>query len=462
MGNKILIVEDDLAFGTMLQRFLERKQFDVSLVTSGKRGRELLMDSDFDLLITDLKLPDDSGMELLKIARTKTPPTPTILMTSYADVTTAVEAIKRGAADYISKPFRPEELLMVLNQAMQETVAKQLGKTKSETPVGTKVPPQSKLKSQSNNTDVVLGNSAASTEFNQHLRLVAPTEMCVLIEGESGTGKEVAAKTIHENSKRKNGPFIAVDCGAIPEEIAASEFFGHIKGSFTGAVNDKKGHFQAADGGTLFLDEVGNLSYQNQMQLLRALQERKIKPVGGNTEIEVDVRIVSATNEDLLQAVEEGRFREDLYHRLNEFSIEIPPLRERKEDLILFVDFFLQEANKNLNKEVLGLDAEAQSVFYNYSWPGNLRELRNIIRRAVLLTTNSFIPLEVIPREVQHGVSQKKSTEVMLSKEEHEKQSIIQALEKTNNNKSEAAKLLNIARKTLYNKLKQYGLEDKY
>lgn len=462
MGNKILIIEDDLAFGTMLQRFLERKKFDVSLVTSGKQGRELLMDVGFDLLITDLKLPDDSGMELLKIARKQSPPMPTILMTGYADVTTAVEAIKQGAADYISKPFRPEELLMVMEQAMKESIAKRTDKTKAEIPVASKAPTRSKSKTQPSNTDVVLGNSVVSTEFNQHLRLVAPTEMCVLIEGESGTGKEVAAKTIHDNSKRKNGPFIAVDCGAIPEEIAASEFFGHIKGSFTGAINDKKGHFQAADGGTLFLDEVGNLSYQNQMQLLRALQERKIKPVGGNTEIEVDVRIVSATNEDLVKAVEEGRFREDLYHRLNEFSIEIPPLRERKEDLILFVDFFLQEANRNLNKEVLGLDAEAQSVFYNYSWPGNLRELRNIIRRAVLLTTNSFIPLEVIPKEVQHGVSQKKSTEVMLSKEEHEKQSIIQALEKTNNNKSEAAKLLNIARKTLYNKLKHYGLEDKY
>lgn len=462
MGNKILIIEDDLAFGTMLQRFLERKQFTVSLVTSGKQGRELLMEVGFNLLITDLKLPDDSGMELLKIARQQIPPIPTILMTSYADVTTAVEAIKRGAADYISKPFRPEELLMVMGQAMKESVVKESDKTKSEILIDPKVPAQSKSNALTDNTNVVLGNSVTSVEFNQHLQLVAPTEMCVLIEGESGTGKEVAAKSIHDNSKRKNGPFVAVDCGAIPEEIAASEFFGHIKGSFTGAVNDKKGHFQAADGGTLFLDEVGNLSYQNQMQLLRALQERKIKPVGGNTEIEVDVRIVSATNEDLVKAVEEGRFREDLYHRLNEFSIKIPPLRERKEDLILFVDFFLQEANKNLNKEVLGLDAEAQNIFYNYSWPGNLRELRNIIRRAVLLTTNSFIPLEVIPKEVQYGMSQKKSHEVMLSKEEHEKQSIIQALEKTNNNKSEAAKLLNIARKTLYNKLKQYGLEDNY
>lgn len=458
MEYKILIIEDDLAFGKMLQLFLERKKFKVSLATSGKQARELLNSSHIDLLITDLKLPDDSGMELLKIARKHSPPTPTILMTSYADVTTAVEAIKRGAADYISKPFRPEELLMVMEQALEKPVAEQSEKVTSN---GAKSSQPSKKNKQNNKkTEVVAGNSEASVEFNRHLKLVAPTDMCVLIEGESGTGKEVAAQAIHNQSKRNKGPFVAVDCGAIPEEIAASEFFGHIKGSFTGAINDKKGHFEAANGGTLFLDEVGNLSYQNQMQLLRALQERKIKPVGGNKEIQVDVRIVSATNEDLLQAVEEGRFREDLYHRLNEFSVNIPPLRERKDDLLLFADFFLQEANKNLNKEVLGLSAEAQQVFFNYSWPGNLRELRNIIRRAVLLTTDSFIPLEVLPKEVRHETPKRSSSEVLLSKEEYEKQSIIQALEKTNNNKSEAARLLNIARKTLYNKLKQYGLDD--
>ena len=458
MENKILIIEDDLAFGKMLQLFLERKKFKVSLATSGKKARGFLKNTHFDLLITDLKLPDDSGMEILNIARKHTPPTPTILMTSYADITTAVEAIKRGAADYISKPFRPEELLMVMQQAIDKPEAKESAKVTSDTAQSSKT--RSETKEYDNEAEVVIGNSEASVEFNRHLKLVAPTNMCVLIEGESGTGKEVAAQAIHNNSKRRNGPFIAVDCGAIPEEIAASEFFGHIKGSFTGAINDKKGHFEAANGGTLFLDEVGNLSYQNQMQLLRALQERKIKPVGGNKEIQVDVRIVSATNEDLLQAVEDGRFREDLYHRLNEFSINIPPLRERKDDLVLFTDFFLQEANKSLNKEVLGLSAEAQQVFFNYSWPGNLRELRNIIRRAVLLTTNSFIPLEVLPKEVRHEIPKRSSNEVLLSKEEHEKQSIIQALEKTNNNKSEAARLLNIARKTLYNKLKQYGLDD--
>lgn len=462
MGRKVLIIEDDLAFGTMLQHFLQRHKYDVSLVTSGKDAREVLESKYFDLLITDLKLPDDSGMELLKLARDKENPIPTILMTGYADVTTAVEAIKRGAVDYISKPFRPEELLMVIEQAMQESDSNLVDEKalKSEKVVQKKN--IAKTKSKSSKAEVVLGNSDASTKFNKHLRLVAPTEMCVLIEGESGTGKEVAAQTIHEYSNRKNGPFIAVDCGAIPEEIAASEFFGHIKGSFTGAVNDKKGHFEAAHGGTLFLDEVGNLSYQNQIQLLRALQERKIKPVGSNKEIDVDVRIVSATNEDLTKAVEEGRFREDLYHRLNEFSVEIPPLRERKEDLLLFVDFFLQEANRALNKEVLGLSPDAQRAFFNYSWPGNLRELHNIIKRSVLLTTDNLIPLEVIPKEVRHAVPEQKEESMMLSKEEYEKQAIVQALEKTNNNKSKAAKMLNIARKTLYNKLKQYGLDKEY
>lgn len=460
MRYKILIIEDDLAFGTMLQLFLERKEFIVSLATSGKQARELLESTSFNLLITDLKLPDDSGMELLKLARKHTPPTPTILMTSYAEVATAVEAIKRGAEDYISKPFRPEELLMVMEQAMQKPLAKQTHTKSAKDPAHSKIQSQSKTKEHTKEIEVVLGNSTASTEFNQHLKLVAPTEMCVLIQGESGTGKEVAAQAIHKYSKRKNGPFVAVDCGSIPEEIAASEFFGHVKGSFTGAISDKKGHFETAIGGTLFLDEVGNLSYQNQMQLLRALQERKIKPVGGNKDVQVDVRIVSATNEDLLQAVEDGRFREDLYHRLNEFSIKIPPLRERKEDLLLFVDFFLQEANKSLNKDVLGLSLEAQQVFFNYPWPGNLRELKNIMRRAVLLTSDAFIPLEVLPKEMQYETPKTSSNEVLLSKEEHEKQSIIHALEKTNNNKSEAARLLNIARKTLYNKLKQYGLDD--
>jgi two-component system response regulator HydG len=282
--------------------------------------------------------------------------------------------------------------------------------------------------------------------------------MAVMIQGESGTGKEIAARTIHNYSLRKNGPFVAVDCGAIPKEIAASEFFGHIKGSFTGAVNDKIGHFKAADGGTLFLDEVGNLSYEHQVQLLRALQERKIKPVGGTTEIEIDIRLISATNEDLQQAVAKGTFREDLYHRLNEFSLHVPALRERPEDLFLFAEHFLVAANIALDKEVLGFSNAVKVAFAQYHWPGNLRELRNVIMRSVLLTPGSVVPLEVIPREVV-APQKEQQEKIDLSVQQNEKQLILSALEKTGNNKTQAAKLLNITRKTLYNKLKHYQID---
>ncbi len=280
----------------------------------------------------------------------------------------------------------------------------------------------------------------------------------MLITGESGTGKEVTAKAIHDNSLRKDFNFIAVDCGAIPKELATSEFFGHIKGSFTGAVEDKIGNFEAANGGTLFLDEVGNLSYENQVQLLRALQERRIKRVGSTQEIEVDLRIITATNEDLVQAVERGTFREDLFHRLNEFSIQIPSLEERFEDLVLFADNFLSKANKNLNKNVHGFSNEVWDAFRQYHWPGNLRELQNVIKRAVLLTTTDEVQLEALPKEVLKP-NVKATLPENFSKADFEKDQIIKALKRTNFNKSKAAKLLQVTRKTLYNKINHYNLD---
>ncbi|WP_339703355.1 sigma-54 dependent transcriptional regulator [uncultured Marixanthomonas sp.] len=467
MTHKILIVEDDIAFGKMLATFLERKKFSVTTTSTGTNGKELLKDEEFDLLITDLKLPDTNGMALLEHVKETYPKTRVILMTGYAEVNTAVEAIKKGALDYISKPFRPEELLMIIEQAsesLEKPVTEQPKKSSSQQKPASSSNTEAKAvqKQESNpkppESNFVTGISESSKKFNQYLKLVGPTDMCVLIQGESGTGKEVAANAIHKFSNRSNRPFVAVDCGAIPKEIASSEFFGHVKGSFTGAVNDKKGHFEAADTGTLFLDEVGNLSYENQVQLLRALQERKIKPVGSNTEIQVDVRIISATNEDLTKAVEEGRFREDLYHRLNEFSIHIPSLRERSEDLFLFTEFFLEQANQSLNKNVMGLSKEVETAFKQYAWPGNLRELKNIIKRSVLLTPGEQIPLDVIPREVVTAKeTETKTTD--FSKESNEKQLILNALKETKNNKSRAAKLLNITRKTLYNKLEQYDIE---
>ncbi len=452
MAQQIHIVEDDVAFVKMLTSFLERKGFNVTVSLSGEKARKTISESNFDLLITDLKLPDDSGLDLLEFSQKASPNTKVILMTGYAEVDTAVKAIKKGALDYISKPFRPEELLMIIEADSQNTDS-------SEEHISETVEPKKPaLQSTSEKPKFVIGISEASKKFNEYLKLVGPTDMCVLIQGESGTGKEVAAKAIHNYSSRKDKNFVAVDCGAIPKEIAASEFFGHVKGSFTGAVNDKRGHFEAADGGTLFLDEVGNLSYENQIQLLRALQERRIKPVGSNTEIEVDVRILSATNEDLLKAVSEGKFREDLYHRLNEFSIHIPSLHERKEDLFLFIEYFLNEANKSLGKEVIGLSKEVEEAFKNYAWPGNLRELKNVIKRSVLLTNSALIPLEVIPREVLFSANTKKET-VDFSKESNEKQLILNALKEADFNKTKAAKLLNITRKTLYNKLEHYQID---
>ena len=460
MTHKILIVEDDIAFGKMLATFLERRNFSVTTTSNSNEGKEKLEEEDFDLLITDLKLPDDSGMTLLEHVKNAYPKTRVILMTGYAEVNTAVEAIKKGALDYISKPFRPEELLMIIEQAAE--TSENATSSEETSPSSSQKNTISEKKEEKpisvSETNFVTGISEASKKFNQYLKLVGPTDMCVLIQGESGTGKEVAANAIHNVSNRSKKPFVAVDCGAIPKEIASSEFFGHVKGSFTGAVNDKKGHFEAAHTGTLFLDEVGNLSYENQVQLLRALQERKIKPVGSNKEIYVDVRIISATNEDLTKAVEEGRFREDLYHRLNEFSIHIPSLSERSEDLFLFTEFFLEQANTSLNKNVMGLSKEVETAFKQYSWPGNLRELKNIIKRSVLLTQGETIPLDVIPREVITASESKKTT-VDFSKESNEKQLILNALKETGNNKSRAAKLLNITRKTLYNKIELYNIE---
>jgi len=334
--SKVLVVEDDVAFGTMLKTFLEKRDYKVTLVYSASEASKEISSNKFDLVLTDVRLPDSDGLEILKNVKNVNPSTQVIVMTSYAEISMAVNAMKEGAFDYVSKPFRPESILQTIQNALQ---------TNEVTPEAIKPKAARKTKgSIGENLDLVKGVSEPSRRLSDYVELVAPTNMSVLVTGESGTGKEQIAKSIHLQSKRQNAPFIAVDCGAIPKEIASSEFFGHLKGSFTGAINDKTGHFQAANGGTLFLDEIGNLTYELQVQLLRALQERRIKPVGSNNEVEVDIRVVTATNEDLSEAVKEGEFREDLYHRLNEFSIKVPALRERKEDLMLFANQFLDES----------------------------------------------------------------------------------------------------------------------
>lgn len=443
---KILLIEDDISFCKLLEKFLIKNGYAVTAAYSATEARNAIKKEYFDLILTDLRLPDYDGIELMTEFKDAFPSIPVILMTGYSDVNTAVKAIKNGAADYISKPFNPEEVLLVISNALKTAVSsapdiKEV--TKSKPKKGTQ-------------TDYIQGISKASKKLAEHIKLVSPTDMSVLIIGDSGTGKEIIAQSIHQQSLRKDRNFIAVDCGAIPKELASSEFFGHLKGSFTGAISDKVGYFEAANGGTVFLDEIGNLSYENQIQLLRALQERKIKPVGSNKEMEVDIRILTATNEDLREAVKNGDFREDLYHRINEFSIHSPSLSEREEDLMLFADFFLEKANEQLNKEVIGFSDEVIAIFQRYPWPGNLRELQNCVKRATLLTQGDFVESAVLPVEFFQTQTTGLNGDFSLS--ENEKEAILNALSRTQNNKSEAAKLLRITRKTLYNKLKLYNI----
>lgn len=454
---KILIVDDDVTFASLLERFMIRHQHQVSVCHTIAGATELLS-TPFEIIFLDLRLPDGDGITFLDPIKQQLGEVPIVIMTNYAEVASAVSAMKQGAFDYISKPFQPESVLQVIANATKKQPVKGNKPLVKDTPAA-----QTTTAGTSNaqiKQGFVAGISSASKKLNEYIKLVAPTDMSVLITGKSGTGKEVVAKSIHLQSKRKDFPFIAVDCGAIPKEIASSEFFGHIKGSFTGAMNDKKGHFEEANGGTIFLDEVGNLSYENQIQLLRALQERKIKPVGSSKEIEVDIRVLSATNENLLEAVEKGQFREDLYHRLNEFSIKTPALTDRMEDLMIFADYFLENANKQLGKEVVGFDNDAITALQQYHWPGNLREMQNVIKRSVLLTKGNYITEEVLPAELFEPVEVASGSSVAtFSTRDNERALIISALEKTNNNKTLAAKLLNVSRKTLYNKLKAYDLD---
>ena len=460
MPHSILIVEDDLTFATMLKTWLGKKGFSVDTASSNARARKQLTTQPYDLVLSDLRLPDQDGILLLSWMKEQEHNIPLIIMTGYADIQSAVQAIKHGASDYISKPVQPDELLKKINEALQNralptpaeieknTVAPKASNKSKAVPHHATVPPSNFLE----------GESEAARQLYNYVSLVAPTPMSVLINGASGTGKEYVAHRIHQLSKRADKPFIAIDCGSIPKELAASEFFGHIKGSFTGALNDKTGAFVEANGGTLFLDEIGNLSYEVQIQLLRALQERRIRPVGSNKEIEVDVRLVSATNENLQQAIEKGNFREDLYHRINEFTLRMPALKERQEDILLFANFFLDQANRELDRPLIGFDAAASQALQTYSWPGNLRQLKNIVKRATLLAQSNFITLAELSYELQERVMPTGQT-FSLHDEAAEKKRILEALKQTGNNKSKAAILLGIDRKTLYNKLKLYNIQ---
>ncbi|MHB8261799.1 MAG: sigma-54-dependent transcriptional regulator [Bacteroidia bacterium] len=446
---KILVIDDDYTFCLMLQNYLSKQGFEVSTAGTASQALTILDKTSFDLILSDYRMPDKDGLVLLEEIKKRKYEVPIIIMTSYGDIRLAIRAIKLGAFNYLTKPIKPDELLELVKHALKSTPIKN---------------------DASNNTDTVYdfqfveGVSKSWKKIDEYIKLVAPTFLSVIIQGESGTGKEFIARKLHQLSTRANKPFVAIDCGALSDEMSNSELFGHVIGSFTGAIADKQGCFELANGGTIFLDEIGNLSYSIQIKLLRAIQERTIRRTGGTKNIAVDVRIIVASNEDLQKAVQKGLFREDLYHRLNEFKIEADSLRNRKEDVIIFANYFLEQANKELGKNITGFDTEVLEKLLNYSWPGNLRELKNVIRRSALLTKENKINSTALPSEIVTSITtclnmDTDTTNLKILAENMEKQSIISALQKTRYNKSRTAKLLNIDRKTLYNKLKNYNLD---
>jgi two-component system response regulator HydG len=457
----LLLVEDDTTFSKLLSNFLGKHGHEVQVCSTIAGAREAIRTNNsaaangYAVLMLDYRLPDGNSLDLLKSLREEGNRTPALIMTSFNDIRTAVTAMQSGAFDYITKPVNPEELLMVLKEALN----------RNET-----VPVTTTRKPEKQSLEFIEGNSKISKELYEYVRLVAPTDMSVIIQGESGTGKEHVAKSIHRLSKRSDGPFVAIDCGSLSKDLAASELFGHKKGAFTGALQDKIGQFEAADGGTLFLDEIGNLGYDVQIKLLRALQERIVVPIGSTNPVKVDVRLIAATNEDLMVISQTGDFREDLYHRLNEFKIQVPALRERGEDLSVFIQHFVNKANEELGKNVRQLSKEVMDIFQKYDWPGNLRELNNVIKRLVLLSKEETADLKALPQEMITSMESVPAGSVAATKvsggsdlkllqETHEKEMIEKVLQDVRYNKSKAAKLLNIDRKTLYYKIEKYHIE---
>lgn len=484
---KIVVVDDEADICFLLKRFLSKNDFIVETAQNGKDGLALIESISPDLVMTDFRLGDITGTELLTTIKSKRPNVPVLIITGYSDIKVAVNVMKLGAYDYITKPLFPDEILVTVKKAIADAEASENEEQQYVAPVssdGNAEPAKPARKNQSRTkAGYVMGNSDVSDNLFRQVDLVAPTNFSVIIYGESGSGKEAIAQEIHNRSKRKDMPFVAMDCGAISKELAGSELFGHEKGSFTGALQTKIGHFELANGGTLFLDEVSNLSYEIQVALLRVVQERKMRRIGGSKEIDLDVRIIVASNERLLDSARNGKFREDLYYRFNEFTIEVPALRNRKDDLMLFAGAFLETTNVELGKNVKGFSEEVKNDFLNYSWPGNLRELKNVIKRATLLSDGELIEEKSLPFEIVNykrlkdlddepapsvssaasllsdsvdGDETKPSLKTVANEAEYDM--IMQVLRDVNFNKSKAARLLNIDRKTLYNKMKQFDI----
>ena len=463
MNRRILIIDDDLDMCTLLSRYLSRKGFETDVAHSGSKGIVKCKEGNFDIVLCDYRLGDKDGKDVLVEIKAHKPETIVLIITGYSDIKTAIEVVKLGAYDYITKPLIPDEVLNVLATALAQAGTNDRKTLSYNSCSNSSV--QAKR-----NSEFLIGTAATTKELYRQISIVAPTNYSIILYGESGTGKEVIAKTIHEHSNRSDKPFVALDCGTLSKELSGSELFGHVKGAFTGALNDKEGHFELANGGTLFLDEVANLSYDIQATLLRVIQERKFKRVGGNRETEADIRIIVASNENLQLAYQKGKFREDLYHRFNEFSINLPALRNRKEDIENFAEFFLEKTNHELGKNVIGFEDEVLQAFLQYSWPGNLREFRNVIRRAVLLTPSvERIQTMSLPWEINNPIIVNSlGNEQLLSSRpvreldlkdaaaKAEYDTIMHLLREVNFNKTKAAEMLKIDRKTLYNKIKAY------
>lgn len=443
----IMIVEDDIVFSNLLNRYLSRHNYQLYMAGNIYEAKQLLKSKQLDIVLLDYHLPDGNGFTILDLIKLNFPAIGVLFMTNVMDIKLAVQAIKKGAIDYITKPINQEELLMQI---------KSLSDFQSNQP---RIP---SAESHKLKQDYVMGKGAAMQQVYAYAYKVAPTNLNVLLIGETGTGKEHIAKLIHAKSDRSQGPFIAIDCGALSVDLAGSELFGHVKGAFTGAALDKIGQFELANGGTVFLDEIGNLPYDIQIKLLRAIQEKVITRVGAHSPVNIDIRIIAATNEDFHTAIHQNTFREDLFHRINEFQIKIPALRDRMDDLDQLVPFFIQQSNHEFSKAVSGMDVSTHDFFQKYAWPGNIRELQNIIRRAVLLTNTHLVSLVHLPPEMlQQSAIKRIDTPITSIKDANEQQEralIVQTLVQTKFNKSKAAKLLQIDRSTLYAKMHKYGI----
>ena len=486
---KILVIDDDRDMCLLLKRFLSKHGFEVEEANTAKRATEMLDATEYDLVLCDFRLDNTDGKTMLVKIKEKYPYMPVIIITGYSDIKIAVEVMKLGAFDYITKPLFPDEIILTIRKALDKNERKTHIVTNGAAPS----PGDDKKEKKQDNVTVsgqyIFGDSAAFKQILQQIELVGPTNYSVIIYGESGSGKEAIAQEIHKRSKRSHKPFVAIDCGALSKELAGSELFGHEQGAFTGALNQKNGSFELANGGTIFLDEIANLSYDIQVSLLRVVQERRMRRVGGVKDIDLDVRIIIASNEPLWEASKKGKFREDLFHRFNEFSMTIPPLRERKGDIMIFARHFLSLTNLELNKKVKGFSPEVEDIFQKYIWYGNLRELKNVVKRATLLTDGDYIEDRSLPFEIVNfnklsfdtsidpaaamptaaapvvnnhhaaptpGRTVLDETTLKAASIDAEYEMIIEALKQANFNKSKAAKLLNIDRKTLYNKMKQY------